>query len=290
MKTFSILAMLLFLVAAVFFWQTQVPNKQVNIVNPPAAMAVPKSNKITAEGRIGTYPGAEITVSADFGGILQNLTVQEGDTVNEGQIIAQVHAEDLQAALAQAKIRAQENYADIKLADAEFVRFRNLWAKGSSSKQEFDKVERNLNAAKAHYATDVAEIHRLQTLLNKAQVSAPISGTVIERYMDAGEAVHVGTALVKIVDLTQRRVEAEVDEFDVGKVSLNAPVHITAEGFTQSWTGKIEEIPAYVGSRKIKPQDPASPVDTRVLMVKISVDNKNLPLKLGQRVSVNIGR
>jgi hypothetical protein len=95
--------------------------------------------------------------------------------------------------------------------------------------------------------------------------------------------------LVTLADLNQLRIEAEVDEFDVGKVQLNAPVQITAEGFSQTWIGHIEDIPANVTTRRLKPPDPARPVDTRVLMVKIALHDKNIPLKLGQRVSVNIG-
>jgi RND family efflux transporter MFP subunit len=290
MKTFVLLSMLLSLTAALFFWQNQSSaDDAAKPANPTTLAVATKPEKITAEGRITTYPDAEITVSADFSGLLQNLSVKEGDSVTQGQVIARIHAPDLQAALAEAKTKAMENRADIKLAETEFIRFKNLLARGSCSRQEFDKTERNLNAIKAHYATDLAEIQRLQAQLSKAQVTAPISGVVIERHIDAGEAVTPATPIVTIADLSQRRVEAEVDEFDVGKVTLNTPVQIYAEGFNGSWTGKVEEIPALVTVRKIKPQDPARPVDTRVLMVKISLDDKKIPLKLGQRVNVSIG-
>jgi hypothetical protein len=92
---------------------------------------------------------------------------------------------------------------------------------------------------------------------------------------------------VTVSDLSRARIEAEVDEYDTGRVALGRPVVIRAEGFAQSWHGKVEEIPDAVTSRRIKPQDPGRPSDTRVLLVKVAPDAP-LPVKLGQRVEIEI--
>jgi hypothetical protein len=79
-----------------------------------------------------------------------------------------------------------------------------------------------------------------------------------------------------------------VDEFDAGRVELGAEVQLTAEGFVgQSWKGTVEEIPDAVLPRRLKPQDPGRPSDTRVLLVKIALAEPT-PLKLGQRVEIAI--
>ena len=94
--------------------------------------------------------------------------------------------------------------------------------------------------------------------------------------------------LATIADLKRIRIEAEVDEFDAGNVTLGADVRISAEGFpNQSWRGYVEEIPNSVVARKIKPEDPGRPIDTRVLLAKIAFKEAT-PLKLGQRVEVEI--
>jgi len=93
---------------------------------------------------------------------------------------------------------------------------------------------------------------------------------------------------VSVADLRRTRVEAEVDEYDAGRIALGQEVAISAEGFTgQSWPGKVEEIPDVVTSRRIKPQDPGRPSDTRVILVKIAL-SAPLPVKLGQRVEIEI--
>ena len=55
----------------------------------------------------------------------------------------------------------------------------------------------------------------------------------------------------------------------------------------KQWRGTIEEIPDAVTSRRLKPLDASKPIDTRVLLVKIAL-NEPTPLKLGQRVEVQI--
>ena len=63
---------------------------------------------------------------------------------------------------------------------------------------------------------------------------------------------------------------------------------ITADGFPgQSWKGRVEEVPDSVTLRRLKPQDPSRPTDTRVLAVKVAFVEKT-PLKLGTTVELRI--
>ena len=72
-------------------------------------------------------------------------------------------------------------------------------------------------------------------------------------------------------------------------VRLGAAVDVRAEGYAgRSWKGRVEEIPGVVQGRRLKPQDPGRPQDTRVLLVKVALLEPT-PLKLGQRVELDIG-
>ena len=116
-----------------------------------------------------------------------------------------------------------------------------------------------------------------------------ISGVVTARYAQPGETVVPGAPLATIADLRRTRVEAEIDEFDVGSIALGSRAIVAAEGFPDmTWNGRVEEIPDAVAGRRLKPQDPGRPADVRVLLVKIALDAP-APLKLGQRVEVSIG-
>jgi RND family efflux transporter MFP subunit len=246
----------------------------------------PEPQKVSAEGRLSTYPGAEVTAAADFTGIVRGIAVKERDAVKRGQLLAEVRAEDVQAALEQAQGRVAEYDAEIKLARYEQSRAGQLLRTGVGSRQALDKAERDLDAFGARRAAALAETRRLRAVLNKARIVAPIDGVIIQRHIDAGEAVEPGTPVATIADLSRVRIEAEVDEFDVARVRLGDTADIKAEGYLTTWHGRVEEIPDNVATRRMKPQDPARPVDTRVLLIKIAL-NEDTPLKLGQRVEVS---
>lgn len=244
--------------------------------------------RVLAEGRVLAYPGAEVTVGTDSGGTIVSLPVTEKSVVKKGDLIAEIRAEDLRAALAEASARVAETRADIRLGEQEVARLERLRVSGMTSQQSLERGQRDLDAARARLQTALATVKRMEAVLDKARILAPISGVVTARHAHPGETLAPGARLATIADLDRLRIEAEVDEYDAGRIRLGASVRIRAEGYAgDGWQGKVEEIPDAVVGRKLKPLDPGRPEDTRVLLVKIAPDGKT-PLKLGQRVEVEI--
>jgi RND family efflux transporter MFP subunit len=253
---------------------------------PVPAAAVNRT--AAAEGRVVTYPGAEVSVGTDLAGTLVALPVLEKQTVRKGQLVAQLRSDDYRAELEEARARVAEIDADIKLAEFEVERARSLYEKSVGSKQALDKAERDLDTSRARRLTAAATVARLEAVLAKTRIVSPIDGVVVARLTESGETVKEGQRLVTIADLSRTRIEAEFDEFDAARVQLGANALVTAEGFDgRSWRGTVEEIPDAVAGRRLKPQDPGKPEDTRVLLVKIAL-NEPTPLKLGQRVEVSL--
>lgn len=247
-----------------------------------------QNERVIAEGRLVTYPGAEVVVATELPGMVVRLLVDEKDRVRKGQVIAELRADDLRAELSEARARVDEAEADIRFAEVDLGRAERLLAEKVGTQEVADRARRNRDAASARRETAQASASRIQAVLAKTRIVSPISGVVILRSVQPGEHLEAGEPLVTVADLDRIRVEAEVDEFDAGRVALGAPVQVTAEGYTgKSWPARIEEIPDAVVSRRLKPQDPGRPSDTRVLLVKIALDGKT-PLKLGQRVEVEI--
>jgi RND family efflux transporter MFP subunit len=256
---------------------------------PGLQMLTPLSDRgeVTAEGRLVTYPGADVVVGTDITGIVREVAVEERDRVAQGEPLVAINADDLHAALDEARARLAEVDAEIRLSEAEVSRARHLVSTGAGSEQYEDRARRDVEAARAQRLTALAQIRRLEAVLAKAMILAPIDGVVIERHVDPGEAVAPGAPVITIADLDRVRIEAEVDEFDTARVRVNDRVEIHAEGYGRTWAGRVEEIPDSVTLRRLKPQDPAKPTDTRVLLVKIALEEPT-PLKLGQRVEVSI--
>ena len=255
----------------------------------PRAAATESSAPISAEGRVVTYPGSQVTVATDVAGIVAAIVVDEKAIVHKGDIIATIKADDTRAALAEAKSHVTEADADIRLFELEVERAQKLFREDVGTKQAWEKAERDRDAAQARRLSALAEVHRLEAVLAKTVVTAPIDGTVITRSVHPGEMVELGAPIVTIANLGKTRIEAEIDEYDAARVTPGAPVTIRAEGFDGEWKGKVEEIPDSVTSRRLKPLDPSKPTDTRVLLVKVAM-LESTPLKLGQRVDVRMAR
>lgn len=254
----------------------------------PNAVVVPPTSHIKVEGRVVTYPGEEVVVGTDVAGTVTRLTVAEGDRVHRGQLIATIRANDLMAAVSEAEAKVNEAEADLRLYETEVDRSHKLFDAQVGTRQSLDHAQRDRDAAVARLNTSRATVQRLHAQLQKAGVYSPLDGVVVARNADAGESVKDGAGLVTIANVKRLRVEAEVDEFDLGRLAIGSPAKITAEGFPeQAWDGKVEELPYSVVTRKLKPEDPGRPSDTRVLLTKVALKEKT-PLKLGQRVEIEI--
>jgi HlyD family secretion protein len=240
---------------------------------------------ISAEGRLVAYPGADVTVGTDVAGIVDRVNVVEKQSVKKGDVLATLRAEDTRAALEQAKARVGEAEADIRLYTVERDRAQSLWQTAVGSKQSYERAERDLDSAGARRASAEADVARLEATLKKTVIKSPIDGVVTTRFVQPGEAVAIGDHVISVADLTRTRIEAEVDEYDAGRIRLGAPATVRAEGYEETWNGRVEEIPDAVTTRRIKPQDTSKPVDTRVLLVKVALGQAT-PLKLAQRVEI----
>lgn len=131
-------------------------------------------------------------------------------------------------------------------------------------------------------------VHYARTLLEKTRVTSPISGILIERYLDSGEVVMPEKPLVVIADINQLRINAEVDETDAGRLKLGDAVEISAYAYPgKVYKGRVEEIAHYVGKREIKPNNPAVNLGLKIIQVKIALLEPT-PLKLGMTVDVRI--
>jgi HlyD family secretion protein len=275
----------------VLVWQVK-PETLTHVVNKPAKVQAtqPESKPATirTEGRVVAYPNAEVEVGTDVAGTIVYLPVKERDFVKKGQVIAELRSNDLQASMNSAQAHANEEAANIRLYEVEVQRAKKLYEEKVGTLQALDRAQRDLDAAQARLNTANADVRRWDAVIAKTRIVAPITGTVITRDVAPGETIKEGATLMKIADLSRVRVEAEVDEFDAGRIRKGIAGVITAEGYDgQQWSTHVEEIPDSVVPRNLRPEDPGKPVDTRVLLVKLGFE-QSTPLKLGQRVQVEI--
>lgn len=259
------------------------------IPNAEAKTAAETPQNVLAEGRVAVPVGAEITLGAELSGKLLSLSVKEQDRVKAGDVLGEVDVKEQRAALNEAWARVKEAGTDVDFASRERRRSEQLFRSSVVAEAALDRSVHDSTAAETRRSSLLAGAARINANIAKSKVVAPIDGTVTQRFADPGEMVSAGTPLVTITDLSHLRIEAEVGEFDSGRVSLGADVTVRAEGYDARWRGKVAEIPDRVVPRSLRPLDPSRPVDTRVLVVKIEL-SEPVPLKLGQRVEVEVAR
>ncbi|MFQ5789865.1 MAG: efflux RND transporter periplasmic adaptor subunit [Acidobacteriota bacterium] len=266
-------------------WSSPVAQLSAAVTPRPEQTAF---GHVAAEGRVVTYPGAEVLVGADLAGRLVRLLVEEGQTVRKGTLLAETDFDEIRAAFEEATARVAEMQAELRLAELNLSRRRDLVRQEVLPRHNLDEALRDMDLARARLETAQAEVSRHEALLEKTRIRAPISGTVVERHADAGEILGEGDPIVSLADLTRLRIEVEADEADASLLRVGAPVTITAEGWPgKAWRGRLTEIGDSVTLRRLKSRDPGRPSDIRVIRAKVAFEEET-PLKLGTTVELRI--
>jgi RND family efflux transporter MFP subunit len=286
-KTLAILAVVGAALLGTTVLQARGPAAGAPAPTPPSPSLAARG-PVAAEGRVVAYPGAEVKVGFERVGRLVRVAVQEGQAVKKGELLAEFESDELRASLAEARARVAEADAEERLAVLNVERQQKLVAQGVVAVHDRDQATRDIDIARARKETAKATVTRIEAQLRKSYVLAPIAGHVIARRVDAGQTVEAGDPAFTLADLGRVRIEGEAHEADAGGIALGAPVVITAEGYPgRSWKGRVEEIPDSVTLRRLKPQDPSRPTDTRILAVKVAFAEPT-PLKLGTTVELKI--
>ena len=258
-------------------------------VTPSSATGAvaPRGARVVAEGRLMACPDALATVRSEYAGAIDHYPAREHERVKKGDLLAQLRATDVEAQLAESRASFSVDQARLALAKNEFHRAERLWKKRATSFAAYDSARKTLAMAQARAERGEADVHLTEAILAKTRILSPIDGMVVARYHNLGEYVKVGSRIATVADLSRARVEAEVDEFDIGRVRVGNPVGLRAEGLDKGYTGVVVSISERVTRKHLIPEDPSRPTDTGVVRVKI-VSADPLPFKLGQKVDIRI--
>lgn len=209
----------------------------------------------------GTFEATEVTVAAEQNGKLLQLDVNEGDRIAEGRQVAltdtvqlylkarQIGATKLVYASQRPDMDKQVAATRQQLAKAkeEYDRFAALVKDGAANRKNLDDarsqvqvLERQLEGqlSSLHTSTNslnaqmgTTDVQKLQVAdqLRKCHVTAPITGTVIEKYMECGEFASVGKPLFKMADLDHVFLRAYITSAQLKKVKIGQQVRVFAD-------------------------------------------------------------
>lgn len=195
---------------------------------------------------------------------------------------AQYDAEATNAGVWRARVRASEEALNLLLAGSKAETVASAWALARESEAELRRAESQVRQAQA-------ELGVARAALGSTLVASTLDGKVTRKLVEPGEAVDVSMPLMVLGDLQKVIVKAEVDETDVGKLSIGQRAEVTADAYPgRVFPGRVYEMGQSVGKRKVKPEDPAKIQDMKVLEVKVEITEGGDELKLGMTVDVRI--
>lgn len=219
---------------------------------------VPRTLKVT--GQLIALEDAD--VAAEAGGTVERIVADRGDSVVKGGALLEIDTttSSLQAREAAASVASAE--AQVRLADAECSRAKQLSTAGALSDADRDRAltqceqgARQLDAARARKALADANYAR-------GTVRAPFAGVVADRLVSPGEYVNPGRAVLRLVSVDPLRLEISVPERAAGQVVRGAAVRFeVAERPGQTYTAVVDRV------------SPALRDRTRDLMVEATVQN-----------------
>jgi HlyD family secretion protein len=172
------------------------------------------------------------------------------------------------------------------------------WGVAQADYQAAARTERLLAApalpeekAKADAEVSAAEARaqEVRERIKKCSIFSPVDGTVLRVFARAGESFSTVTPrpLFAVADASGRRVKAEVDERDLGKLRVGQKVSVKAEGFPDTqFLGTVTEISSVMGSKKVLSDDPSDRVDREVVETTVRLNQDALSLPIGLRVTV----
>ena len=206
---------------------------------------------VKANGRI---EATQVDVSSKYAGRLAEVSVEEGSSVAQGQVIARVSAPEYEAQLraAQASVQSSKNAAAaaeaeianrqsaLEFAKSDFARGQELMKSGFITKQTFEQRKRNMDSAVASVTSFTAqrdqalsqiknadaEVERIEAIIHDLTLVSPRNGRVQYQLARAGEVVAAGAPIVTILDLTDVYMTVFLPAADAGRVTIGDEARI----------------------------------------------------------------
>ena len=245
------------------------------------------STTITVVGNL--IGAATVEALPKVAGRLESVSVRLGDKVTRGQTLAKIEDLEIQQQVKQsqaafdvsaATIRQRE--ADLRLAQTNLDRSRNLFERQLIPKQTFDDTDSRyqaavaqLDLANAQYAQSKARLEELTINLSNTVIASPVSGFIGKRALDPGAWVTTNSSFISVVDIGIVRLVANVVEKDIRRIAQGLHTDVEVDAYPgEKFSGKVAHIAPVL--------DPT----TRTAQIEVEIENSQFRLKPGMYAKV----
>jgi RND family efflux transporter MFP subunit len=248
-----------------------------------AIMQTPTESEALLTGNGYVVAQRKASIASKAMGRLVFLKVVEGDKVTKNEVIGRLEDTDILAQIAQAEANLKLSESDLKEAENNYRRIKQLFDKSAATEMEVDAAETRLKRVTAGIELARMQIKTLKVDLENTLIRAPFDGTVLTKNAEVGEVVsplsggaNSRAAVVTVADMNSLQVEADVAEANIDKVQLNMECIIYLDAYPdKGYPGFVDKIV------------PTADRSKATVLVKIgfkNLDNKVLP-EMRARVS-----
>ena len=227
-----------------------------------------------------------IEVKSKAGGAILKMPVETGVLVKPGDLLVQVDPRDAQNRVNLQKASLDAAQVRLNAAEANKKRQDDLFKARVITALEHEGAATDYENAKSALISAKSNLDIAQQALEDATVTAPASGTVIDKTVSVGtviasatNSVSGGTTLLKMADLNTVRIRAAFNEADIGSIRGGQPASVTFDAYqNRTFQGLVEKI------------EPQAVVQQNVTMfpVLITLDNREGLLKPGMNGEVSV--
>jgi len=218
-----------------------------------------------------------VKIATKVSGQITQLMFEQGDRVEKGQVIAKIEDVFYRARRDNAKASYEEQKARLDFARSNFERIKSLYQRTIAPEFEMIQAKSEFEAAQAKYAADNAALTEAQWRLDWCSVTAPVTGVVLDRNVEVGDFVAAeggfggmaNSQFASIADMTKLRVEVDVSELDITKISKDMPAVIIPDAYKdRRYRGHVMWI------------DPGANYSKGTVQVKVRIENPDEYLRV----------
>lgn len=190
----------------------------------------PQTWQQTLEAYGVVEPAEDVAITLDFSAPVTALHFEEGQRVEQGQLLIELDSRKRDLRLAQAATAVEEMQAGLEEARRELERRRDLASSGAVSREILDRSEIDLRRATARYEDALAAYRLADRERTESQILSPVSGIVDRKAVEPGETVMPGQLLGSVQVVDRVRVRVYVSERVVNDLRVGTGAEVRSAG------------------------------------------------------------
>lgn len=215
-------------------------------------------------------PGHQADVASQASGRVMAVMVRPGDSVREGDVLAQIDRATLELQLNQQRATADATRAQLLSSRQQLERTEELARQGLASPSTLEQARSGAAALEANLKALESAVESAEIALANATVKAPLSGIIASRSVDPGQTIQAGSPLFNVVNLEQMEFEAAASVNSSARVAAGQNVTVNVTGLDgREFAGEVSRV------------NPVALSGTRTVPIYIALDNPEGVLRGG---------